>query len=325
MYEQFYGLEKPPFSLTPDPRFLYMTEAHQNARAGLMYSILSKKGFTVLTGDAGTGKTTLLRAVINSFPRDRIYFSFLLNPALTPDDFFEATVRDFGLPRGEGKADRLWNLETFLLRTQAEGKISVLFIDEAHRLSVETLEEIRLLSNFETEHEKLLQIVLVGQDELDEILDRRELRQLKQRVGVRLHIGPLSMNAVGSYIAHRWKCVSPATSPFSEDAIRSVCQFSAGIPRVINSICDNALLIAYAGGSKVVTKEHVDEVSRDLRLGRSEARPQAEKIEIRRSNRDDLHIPRPVSRHLDEHPLPELAKYKPRNAWWPRFVKAAKV
>ena len=119
MYEQFYGLEKLPFSLTPDPRFLYMTEGHQNARAGLMYSILAKKGFTVLTGDAGTGKTTLLRAVINSFPRDRIYFSFLLNPALNPDDFFEATVRDFGLPKSERKADRLWNLENFLLHAQS--------------------------------------------------------------------------------------------------------------------------------------------------------------------------------------------------------------
>jgi general secretion pathway protein A len=325
MYEQFYGLEKPPFSLTPDPRFLYMTEAHQNARAGLMYSILSKKGFTVLTGDAGTGKTTLLRAVINSFPPDRIYFSFLLNPALTPDDFFEATVRDFGLPRGEGKADRLWSLEDFLLRTQAEGKISVLFVDEAHRLSIETLEEIRLLSNFETEREKLLQIVLVGQDELDEILDRRELRQLKQRVGVRLHIGPLSMNAVGSYIAHRWKCVSPAASPFSEDAIRCVCQFSAGIPRVINSICDNALLIAYAEGSKVVTKEHVNEVSRDLRLVKVEAKRPVAMGEVRRVTSDDLQVPGPASRHLDEHPLPELVTNKPRNAWWPRFVKAAKV
>ena len=325
MYEQFYGLEKPAFSLTPDPRFLYMTEAHQNARAGLMYSILSKKGFTVLTGDAGTGKTTLLRAVINSFPPDRIYFSFLLNPALNPDDFFEATVRDFGLPRGEGKADRCWILEDFLLRTQAEGKISVLFVDEAHRLSVETLEEIRLLTNFETECEKLLQIVLVGQDELDEMLDRRELRQLKQRVGVRLHIGPLSMNAVGSYIAYRWKCASPAAPPFSEEAIRSVCQFSAGIPRVINSICDNALLIAYAEGSKVVTKEHVNEVSRDLRLGRADVKRQAEKIEIRRVISDDLRVPRPVSRQSDKHPLPELVKNKPRNAWWPRFLKAAKV
>jgi general secretion pathway protein A len=325
MYEQFYGLEKPPFSLTPDPRFLYMTEAHQNARAGLMYSILSRKGFTVLTGDAGTGKTTLLRAVINSIPQDRICFSFLLNPALSPDDFYEATVRDFGLPKGQGKADRLWNLESFLLHAHAEGKISVLFVDEAHRLSVETLEEIRLLTNFETECEKLLQIVLVGQDELDEMLDRRELRQLKQRVGVRLHIGPLSMNAVGGYIAHRWKCVSPAAPPFSEEAIRSVCQFSSGIPRVINSICDNALLIAYAGGSKVVTQEHINEASRDLRLGRAEVKHQAEKSEVRRVASDDLQVPRPVSRQLDEHPLPGLGKYKPRNAWWPRFLKAAKV
>jgi general secretion pathway protein A len=291
MYERFYGLEKSPFSLTPDPRFLYMTEAHQNAQAGLMYSILSKKGFTVLTGDAGTGKTTLLRAIINSIPRERICFSFLLNPDLTPDEFYEAALRDFGLPGGEGKADRLWSLESFLLRSHAQGKICVLFVDEAHRLSVDTLEEIRLLTNFETECEKLIQIVLVGQDELDEMLDRRELRQLKQRVGVRLHIEPLPMKAVGGYIAHRWKCVSPAVPPFSEEAIGCVCQFSAGIPRVINSICDNALLIAYAEGSKVVTKEHINEVSRDLRLERIEVKRQGEKMEVRRVTGDDLQLP----------------------------------
>ena len=325
MYEQFYGLEKNPFALTPDPRFLYMTEDHQNARAGLMYAILSRKGFTVLTGDAGTGKTTLLRAVINSIPQDRVCFSYLLNPALTPDEFCEATVGDFGLPRGLGKGDRLWKLEEFLLQAHSEGKICVLFVDEAHRLSVETLEEIRLLTNFETECEKLLQIVLVGQDELDEMLDRRELRQLKQRVGVRLHIGPLSMDAVGSYIAHRWKCVSPAASPFSEEAIRSVSQFSAGIPRVINSICDNALLIAYAEGSKVVTKEHISEVSRDLRLTGGEVKRPVAKSEVQRITTDDLKIPTPVSFRPDEHPLPGLGKYKPRDAWWPRLLKAVRV
>jgi general secretion pathway protein A len=327
MYEQFYGLEKSPFALTPDPRFLYMTEAHQNARAGLLYAILSRKGFTVLTGDAGTGKTTVLRSVINSLPGNGVSFSFLINPTLSPDEFCEAAAADFGLPRGLGKVHRLSKLEEFLLRAHAEGTVSVLFVDEAQRLSVETLEQIRLLTNFETDSEKLLQIVLVGQDELDEMLDRRELRQLKQRVGVRLHIGPLSEQAVGSYIAHRWKVVSPAEPPFTNEAISSLSRLSAGIPRVINSICDNALLIAYAEGSRVVTKEHINEASRDLRLAAAEIKRPLMKViksDVLQGADDDLHVPRPVSRTLDAHLPSEPGNYTLRSAWWPRFRKAMK-
>src|SRR5687768_10332476 len=243
VYEQFYGLKRSPFALTPDPSLLFMTSVHREASAGLAYSILSKKGFTVLTGEAGTGKTTLLHSVIRSIPKEKMCFSFVLNPSLAKEEFLEWALADFGLPRGLTKAERLMRLETFLLEVHKAGKVAVLFIDEAHRLSVDTLEEIRLLTNFETEQEKLLQIVLVGQDELEDMLDRRELRQLKQRVGAWLRVRPLAMQQVGTYISHRWTRVGDRPSPFSAAAVSLIGELSAGVPRIINSICDNALLL----------------------------------------------------------------------------------
>src|SRR5262249_26319686 len=155
----------------------------------------------------------------------------------------ELALADFGLPRCVTKAERLIRLENYLLEVHAHGKVAVLFVDEAHRLSIEILEEIRLLTNFETEHEKLLQIVLVGQDELDDLLDRRELRQLKQRIGVRLRVVPLGMQQVGTYILYRWSRASSQPSPFSPEAVVLIAELSSGIPRVVNSICDNALVL----------------------------------------------------------------------------------
>src|SRR5579862_5128202 len=156
MYKRFYGIERNAFSLTPDPRFLMMTQAHCEVKAALTYAILARKGFTVLTGDAGTGKTTLLRAVINSIPKDQLCFSFLVNPVLTPGEFYELLLADFGLPEARTKPERMKKLLKFLTDTHAAGCIAVLFVDEAHRLSFEMLEEIRLLTNFETEMEKLI-------------------------------------------------------------------------------------------------------------------------------------------------------------------------
>jgi len=338
MYEGFYSLQRVPFSLTPDPEFLFMTESHRNAAAGLTYAILSKKGFCVLTGEAGTGKTTLLRSVMESIPPSRTHFSFLLNPALSTAEFFELALTDFGIETShDSKAQRLSKLEHLLLDIHREGKIAVLFIDEAHRLSVELLEEVRLLTNFETDREKLLQIVLAGQDELGDMLDRYELRQLKQRVAIRLAIKPLSAAEVASYIVHRWKKVSDTEAPFTAEAIRVIADMSAGIPRVINAICDNALLLGYAEGAPWIGKEYIAEVGRDLHLvpgpsglsGQPKAvtpptpsSPLAQGLPSSPNGRKEkirLRIPTPVSRSNQTNPIPTLERYATPQRWGLRW------
>ena len=344
MYEQFYGIERTPFSLTPDPRFLVMTEAHREVQAGLTYAILARKGFTVLTGDAGTGKTTLLRAVINSIPKEQISFSFLVNPVVTPDEFYDLVLDELGLPGGLTKPDRLRMFLDFLLECRAAGRVCVLFVDEAHRLSFEMLEEIRLLTNFETENEKLLHIVLAGQDELDELLDRRELRQLKQRVEVRQHIGPLTADRVPLYIDYRWRCAGGSEAPFSPEAVRQIARASGGIPRLINSICDNALLLGFAETAATITEQHIQEVCRDLRLSRilsngggsngessnGTARVAIPAQAIRPSVYVpapaglDLRVPKPVPNGYSNHPLSLFQSPKPKRHWW-RFTGAEKA
>lgn len=328
MYEASFGLTKNPFALTPDPSFLFLTATHRDARAGLTYSILSRKGFTVLTGEAGTGKTTLLRSVIGSIPKEQICFSFVLNPSLAEDEFLELALADFGLPRSLTKAERLVRLERYLLEAHELGKVAVLFVDEAHRLSINTLEEIRLLTNFETDQEKLLQIVLVGQDELDDLLDRRELRQLKQRVGVRLRVGPIAMQQVGTYISHRWRQASTQPSPFSQEAIRLIGELSGGIPRVINAMCDNALLVAYADGATVITGEHMQEVAQDLHLTRTAAKKAVAVVEGDSKPSQDgleLRLPKPVSRGYEAQPLAEMVRFASKRGWWARFLTRAEA
>jgi general secretion pathway protein A len=328
MYEQFYGLKRSPFTLTPDPSFLFMTSAHRDASAGLAYSILSRKGFTVLTGEAGTGKTTLLRSVIGSIPQEKMCFSFVLNPSLAGDEFLELALADFGLPRSVTKAERIIRLQNYLLEVHREGKVAVLFIDEAHRLSVDTLEEIRLLTNFETDREKLLQIVLVGQDELDNLLDRRELRQLKQRVGLRLRVSPLAKQQVRTYISHRWSRVSDRRPPFSTEAVSLIGELSAGIPRIINSICDHALLLGYAGNARVITDKHIRKVADDLRLCKM-APEKAGIVPELKSNSPrgsmELRLPKPVSRGYEERPqlLSQTVGLPARRSWWGRFLMKA--
>src|ERR1700733_161482 len=205
MYTAFFGLTKMPFNMTPDPAFLYLTDQHREALAGLTYAILDRKGFLALSGMAGAGKTTLLAWVLQKLPVSKVQSSVILNPTLTPNEFLEMTMLDFGIPEiPESKAHRLWLLQKFLLKGQREDKVSVLIVDEAHKLSPEVLEEIRMLGNFEEAEQKYLQILLVGQSELDEILNRADLRQLKQRIGVRLSLAPLARKEVGEYIRHRW-------------------------------------------------------------------------------------------------------------------------
>jgi len=268
MYKEFFGLEKLPFNLTPDPDFLFLPAGHRDALAGLTYGILERKGFVVLTGDAGTGKTTLINSVLSRLPSDRVESSIILNPTLTASEFLEGVMLDFEITDLAGsKAQRLWKFQEFLARTYQQKRYAVLIIDEAHKLSLEVLEEIRLLGNYESASEKFLQILLLGQSELDGLLDRRDLRQFKQRVALRLYINPLTPPEVEQYISFRWiKAGGKAAPPFQRDALAGIAEWSQGIPRLINSICDSALLMAYGEGSLWVGRNFVREAADSLRL-----------------------------------------------------------
>jgi general secretion pathway protein A len=265
MYNGSFGLGKNPFNMTPDPAFLFLTAQHREALVGLTYGILQRKGFVVLTGEAGTGKTTLIARVLQSLPASRIQFSAIVNPTLTSSEFLESVLLDFGMTDvPASKAQRLWMLRHFLLQGQRENKISALIIDEAHKLSPDVLEEIRLLGNFEEADQKFLQILLVGQGELDDILNRDDLRQFRQRVAVRLFLGPLAATDVRQYIRHRWLRAGGTEAPFSPESVSAIADASRGIPRVINALCDNALTLAYAEGASLVEARHVKAASADL-------------------------------------------------------------
>jgi len=267
MYKQAFGLRKDPFSLTPDPSFLHLTAQHREALVGLTYALLQRKGFVVMTGEAGTGKTTLLARVLQFLPPTKLQFSVILNPTLTPSEFLELALLDFGVSAiPASKAQRLWALQNLIVQGARAGKVSALVVDEAHKLSPEVLEEIRLLGNFEDADQKLLQILLVGQAELNDVLDRDDMRQLKQRVSVRLAIGPLATNEVDGYIRHRWLRAGGGNAPFSDAAIATIAGISHGIPRLINSLCENALTLALADGCLIVEKRHAEEAARDLHL-----------------------------------------------------------
>jgi len=266
MYEKLFNLQKNPFNVTPDPNWLLMTPTHRESLSGLLYAVYRRKGFVVLTGEAGTGKTVLLRALMRSSKAAQ--FSVVLNPTLTRDEFMEMVLLDFGITDiPASKAQRLVRLQDMLSEMQTQGIAPVLIVDEAQRLSVELLEEIRLLTNFETADRKLLQIILAGQPELAAVLSRHELRQLKQRIEIRLEIKPLSMSEVGIYIQHRWVRAGGSTPvPFSSDALSTIALASGGIPRLVNVICDTSLLLAYAGRDSAVKGGHVRQALRDLDL-----------------------------------------------------------
>ena len=203
MYRNFFGLKDPPFSMAPDARVLFKTEQHLESLAGLIYTILNRKGLAVLTGDAGTGKTTLLTRALQNVTAYGVRSSMIFHPTLGVDDFLELVLLDFGITEvPASKAQRLTCLQQFLLTGHEQGKISVLIVDEAHKLSPALLEEIRLLGNFDHAGEKLLQILLIGQSELDDVLERNDLRQLKQRIAVRLSIAPLSHWQVEQYLRY---------------------------------------------------------------------------------------------------------------------------
>jgi general secretion pathway protein A len=267
MYNHFFGIQRAPFNLTSDPDFLYLTPQHREALAGLSYAILARKGFVVLTGSAGTGKTTLLTRIMQHLPVASVQYSVILNPTLSPSEFLEAVLMDFGFKDiPASKAQRISQLQNFLWEAHRTGKISALIVDEAHKLSLDVLEEIRLLGNFESPNEKLLQVALVGQCELDDMLNSQPLGQFKQRIARRMAISSLGAEEVGPYIQHRWTIAGGKDAPFSAEAVASISQSTRGIPRLINLICDNALIDAFADGSAMVEARHVIGVCRDLHL-----------------------------------------------------------
>ena len=266
MYTNFFGLKKQPFTLTPDPDFLFMTGKHRDALAGLTYAVLERKGFVVLSGNAGTGKTTLLSRVLSRLPEHLIESSLILNPTLSASEFLEMVMLDFGITDvPASKAQRLWKLQKFLAQVHQQGKIALLVVDEAHKLSVEVMEEIRLLGNFEYASEKFLQIVLLGQCELDDLLNRQDLRQFKQRIALRLYLDPLEPSEVEDYIRFRWKEAGGAENPpFTPEAVDAIVRWSQGIPRLINSLCDTAMLTAYISGARSAGLPCLQEVARNL-------------------------------------------------------------
>jgi general secretion pathway protein A len=266
MYEQFYKLRANPFALTPDPEYLFLSEEQREAIASLMYAVLARRGFSVLIGDAGTGKTTLLRALMRSIPQSRAIFSVVVNPTLTAAEFIRTCVADFGIDGGNSKDVVLANLQRFLVQLHKEKKVAVLIVDEAQRLSTELLEEVRLLTNFETDKEKLIQVILAGQDELADILDRYDLRQLKQRISTRLHIKSLTGNAVGEYIRYRWGRCSNTPPPFDAGAIAAIGEVSGGVPRLINAVCENALIFGFSQGQPTIDSTLIAAVAADLHL-----------------------------------------------------------
>lgn len=258
MYEAFYGLREKPFSLTPDPKFFYLSQSHREALDHLLYGIQQREGFIVITGDVGTGKTTLCRALLGKLD-ERTRTALVFNPILSEEELLRSILQDFGL-RGAGasKKELVDELNEFLIQLLVEGENAVLIVDEAQDLSAEILEQIRLLSNLETEREKLIQIVLVGQLGLLDLLGAPGLRQLNQRVSVRFKIRPLSAHETSQYIYHRLLVAgSTGEALFSPSALQVIYGYSQGVPRLINLACDRALLQGFVDQDSRITAERV--------------------------------------------------------------------
>jgi general secretion pathway protein A len=270
MYESFFGLDSSPFQLSPDPFFMIPSEKSEEALASISYAIRQRKGFVVLTGEVGTGKTLLLRCLIEFLEREEISFAYFIGPRLSAVDFLSYIAFELGLDVTEhSKGDLLRALYVFLLAQFEKGRTTVLIIDEAHQMPRSVLEEIRLLTNFETAQQKLVQIILVGQPELDERLDLAELRSLKQRISVRCRLEPLREEEIRPYIERRLQLAgadSQAITIFPAEAIREIYRYSHGIPRLVNSICDQALIAAYARQVRVVPVEFINDVASHFRL-----------------------------------------------------------
>ena len=266
MYKKFFGLRENPFNVNPDPRYLYLTGHIQEALACLIHGIQARKGFVLLTGEVGTGKTTVLNKLLEWCRQEQICTAFMFNPRLSELEFFDFMMADFGIPCDSAMKSRtLMKLNQWLLEQYHSGRRAVLIVDEAQNLSPEMLEEIRLLTNLETATAKLLQIVLAGQPELEEKVNDPQLRQLRQRITLWAKTGPLTLLETQGYIKQRLRMAgSTGEEIFSSQAIEAVHHHAGGIPRITNLLCEHALISAFVEHSKTVSKKIVEDVARDF-------------------------------------------------------------
>jgi general secretion pathway protein A len=279
MYKEYFGLEEMPFSIAPDPRYLYMSEQHREALAHLLFGVNSDGGFVLLTGEVGTGKTTVCRCLLEQVPENAA-IAFIINPRLTVEELLAAICDEFSIQypeRNNSIKCYVDLINRYLLEVHAKGKRAVLIIDEAQNLSADVLEQLRLLTNLETNQAKLLQIILLGQPELRDKLSRPELRQLSQRITARYHLEALSKQDVVSYVTHRLTVAGVKDRLFSHAAINKLYRLSAGVPRLINVLCDRSLLGAFAHNEKLVTGSILAKASREV-FGEPGGSPQLKKF-----------------------------------------------
>ena len=273
MYKQFYGLIRNPFGASPDPFFFCPTSPHTEALTTLAYGVLHRKGFVVLSGEVGTGKTLLVRCLLEILIKNKVSFAYMYNPMVSVQEFFTHVIGDLGLPPSpiHSKSEALSRLNHYLLGRSRHDLTTALVVDEAQLLSWEVLEEIRLLTNLETTKHKLLQIVLVGQPELEHKLDSRQLRQLKGRIELRCNLKPLDLQELKAYIHRRLELAganSHGADIFPEETVNFIHKVSSGIPRVVNTLCENSLLLGFGLEQRQISPEIVHEVAEDFCLGR---------------------------------------------------------
>jgi general secretion pathway protein A len=272
MYKKFFGLQASPFNPNPDPRFLFLTNAATEALASLAYGIRNRKGFLLLTGEVGTGKTTLLNRLLEWLNEERVATAFVFNSRLNEREFFDFVLNDFGITcNSQEKSQRLLKLNEWLVQRYRERRTTALIIDEAQNLTPEVLEEVRLLTNMETTQEKLLQIVLCGQPELDDKLRDPSLRQLRQRVTIRCSTCPLSREELQAYVAERLRIAGANGTPiFGLDAIDAIYRHSQGIPRIANLLCEHSLINAFVDQIRPIPARLVEDVAREFELQRTD-------------------------------------------------------
>jgi general secretion pathway protein A len=272
MYKAFYELTRTPFDITPDPSSFFPSPGHNEALANLTYGVVWRKGFTVLTGEVGTGKTLLLSCLLDFLKSVQVAFGYIVNTRLTPGEFLRYMVHDLQVPtQARDKSELLLDFNQYLIERHRRGSTTALVVDEAHALDLDVLEEIRFLGNLETARQKLLQIVLVGQPELDTKLDSPQLRQLKQRIMLRCRLEPLRDGETRPYIERRLLAAGakPDRVSFPDRAVELIYLYSNGVPRVINTICENALVVGCAQRLRVIIPSIIEEVAADFHLNRS--------------------------------------------------------
>jgi general secretion pathway protein A len=301
MYQSHFHLRRNPFEVSPDPHFFLAMQEHREVLAGLAYGLMERKGFLVLTGEVGTGKSLLARCLFDVMDPRRVNFAYLFNSLLSPDQLLHFLAEDLGVPcRGATKSELLLNLTAHLIENRRKGRTTVAIFDEAQHFDMAALEEIRLLTNLETAQGKLLQVVLVGQPELDQKLEDPSLRQLKQRINLRFRLHALSASETGAYIRSRLLLAGhPKGDLFTPEAITLIHAYSDGIPRLINTLCDNSLLAAYAASCERVHGHLVEEVARELLLPPSVEFCQKTAVEKQTEGDSSLPLPCEVTHESD--------------------------